>query len=105
MTGTASVSYTFPFFFGLDAEFGADAYYNDGFYYDPLNSITQDAYTIYNARFGLFDPESNIRVTLYGKNLTDDVFFTQKYRFDFGETGIYGAPRTYGVSVQWDYGG
>ena len=105
VTGTAPVSYTFPFFFGLDAEFGADAYYNDGFYYDPLNSITQDAYTIYNARFGLFDPESNIRVTLYGKNLTDDVFFTQKYRFDFGETGIYGAPRTYGVSVQWDYGG
>ena len=102
-TATAAVNYTFPLFFGLEGELGADTYYNDGFFYDPLNTLTQESYQIYNARLGVFDPRTNIRVTFFGKNLTDEAFFTQKYRFDFGDTGIWGAARTYGVTFTWAY--
>eukprot|EP00456_Euglypha_rotunda_P073301 TRINITY_DN6670_c0_g1_i12.p1 TRINITY_DN6670_c0_g1~~TRINITY_DN6670_c0_g1_i12.p1 ORF type:complete len:857 (-),score=179.61 TRINITY_DN6670_c0_g1_i12:293-2863(-) len=102
-TGTAAVNYTFPFIAGTEAEFGADMYYNDGFYYDPRNSVTQPSYAIYNARFGVFFPKQNLRLTLFGKNLTDEGFFTQKYRFDFGETGIWGAARTYGLTLTWAF--
>lgn len=103
-TGTAAISYAFPFFFGLDAEAAADAYYNDGFFYDPFNSVTQESYTITNARLSFYEPDSRVRVTLFGRNLFEEDFFTNKYRFDFGETGIWGSSvRTYGVTLQWDF--
>jgi len=44
-------------------------------------------------------------VTAYGKNLANEAFFTNAYRQDFGDTVIWGAPRTFGMTVQWDYGG
>lgn len=104
LTGTLGASYAFPFFFNLDGELAGDAYYNDGFFYDPFNSVTQESYVIANARFSLYDPDSRVRVTLFGRNLTEDDFFTNKYRFDFGETGIWGSSvRTYGVTLQWDF--
>ena len=103
-TGTLAASYAFPFFFGLDGEVAADAYYNDGFFYDPFNSVTQESYKIINARVSLYDPDTRVRVTLFGRNLTEDDFFTNKYRFDFGETGIWGSSvRLYGVTLQWDF--
>lgn len=103
-TGTLGASYAFPFFFGLDAEAAADAYYNDGFFYDPFNSVTQESYNIVNARLSFYDPDTRVRATLFGRNLTEDDFFTNKYRFDFGETGIWGSSvRTYGITLQWDF--
>lgn len=103
-TATFAGNYTFALPWDLEGEIGADIYYNSGFYYDPLNTLTQPAYKIIGARFGVFDPNSNIRLTLYGKNLTDDVFFAQKYRQDFGDTGIYGAARTFGGVLTWSFG-
>ncbi|MDB5971629.1 MAG: outer rane receptor protein [Hydrocarboniphaga sp.] len=104
-SGTLAGSYSFPLgFWGLEGDVGSDVYYNDGFYYDPLNTLTQKSYYILNARLGVNDPAHNVRVSLFGKNLTDEVFFTQKYRQDFGDTGIYGAARTYGLTVTWNYG-
>ncbi|QHS10291.1 TonB-dependent receptor [Sinimarinibacterium sp. NLF-5-8] len=103
-TGTTYFNWTFPLLWELEGELGGDIYYNSGFFYEPLNTVTADAYKIINARFGIYDPQHDVRVTFWGKNLTDDVFFTQKYRHDFGVTGIYGAPRTYGVTVSWQFG-
>ena len=103
-SGTAAVNYTFPIFFGLDAELGTDVYYNDGYFFDTVNTLRQESYYILNARAGIYDPRSHIRVTLFGKNLTDELFFSNKYRQDFGDTGIFGAARTYGVTLNWDFG-
>ncbi|WP_428382667.1 TonB-dependent receptor [Nevskia ramosa] len=103
-TGTASANYTFPFFFGLDAELAGDVYYTSGFYYTANNSLEQPSYYLLNARFGVYDPRSRVRVTLYGKNLNDDTYYTNAYRQDFGDTVIWANPRTYGVTVSWEYG-
>ncbi len=67
-------------------------------------AATPTFYVIANARFSLFDPRTNIRATLYGKNLNDGVYFSQAYRQDFGDTVFYGAPRTFGVTFTWSYG-
>lgn len=104
-TGTASANYTFPFFYGTDAEIAGDVYYTSGFYYTPANTLEQPSYYIANARFSVYDPKSRVRVTAYGKNLANQSYFTNAYRQDFGDTVIWGNPRTYGVTVQWDYGG
>ncbi|MGQ0620375.1 MAG: TonB-dependent receptor [Panacagrimonas sp.] len=103
LTGTLAVNYTFPFFAGLEAEVGGDVYANDGFFYDPLNTLVQVPYQIWSARAGLFDPRTNIRLTVYGKNLTDDVYYTQVYRQDFGDTAFFGQARTYGAYVTWSF--
>ncbi len=104
-TGTASANYTFPFFYGMDAEVAGDVYYTSGFFYTPANTLEQPSYYIANARFGVYDPKTRIRVTAYGKNLANQSYFTNAYRQDFGDTVIWGNPRTFGVTVQWDYGG
>lgn len=103
-TATFAVDYNFPLFFGLEGGIGGDIYYNDGFFYDPLNSLTQKQYEIVGARISVFDPGTNIRLTFFGKNLTDDVYFTNKYRQDFGDTGFYGQDLTYGAFVTWSFG-
>lgn len=104
-SGTLAASYSFPLgIWGLEGDVGADVYYNDGFFYDPLNTLTQESYYIVNARLGINDPAHNLRLSFFGKNLADEVFFTQKYRQDFGDTGIYGAARTYGLTLTWNYG-
>jgi iron complex outermembrane recepter protein len=103
-TGTLAASYAFALPFNLDGELSADGYYNDGFFYDPFNSVTEDSYKIINARFSVYDPDTRVRATLFGRNLTEDSFFTNKYRFDFGETGIWGSSvRLYGITLQWDF--
>ncbi len=104
ITATASVNYTFPLIFGFQGEAAADGYYNSGFYYDPLNTLPQPHYFIANARFGIYDPRTHVRLTGFGKNLNDGVYYQQRYRQDFGDTAIYGAPRTYGVTLTWDFG-
>lgn len=101
LSGTFAVNYSFPITDRFQGEASGDVYYNSGFYYDPLNTLTQEAYKSVGLRLGAFDPVTNIRVTFYGKNLTDDVYFTQKYRQDFGDTGFYGQARTYGVFFTW----
>lgn len=102
-SGTASANYTFQIPLGLEMEAGADIYYNDGFFYDALNTLTQKPYQLVGARLGVFHPRTNLRLTFYGKNLTDDVYFTQKYRQDFGDTGFYGAARSYGAYLNWSF--
>jgi iron complex outermembrane recepter protein len=103
-TATAAVNYTFPFFFGLTAEASGDVYYTSGYWFDALNDVGQPAYFIVNSRFGLFDPRTNIRVTAYGKNINNASYFSQKYAQDFGDTGFYAAPRTFGVMATWSFG-
>lgn len=102
-SGTFAINYTFPFVLGLEGEIGGDIYYNDGFFYDPLNTLEQKSYEQVGARLGFYDPRSNVRLTFYGKNLTDDIYFTQVYRQDFGDTGFYGPDRTYGAYVTWSF--
>ena len=103
-TGTGQISYSFPFFFGLDAEAAMDAYYTSGYFFDPLNTQKQPEYYILNARFSVFDPRTNIRLTAFGKNITDEVFFSQQFYQDFGTVGYYGAGALYGLTLNWSYG-
>lgn len=101
-SGNAGLNYFFQLL-GLDWEIGGDAYYNDGFYYNPANTIEEKDYVVYNARLSALHPGSNVRLTLWGKNLDDEVYTLQKFEHDFGVTTIYAPQRTFGVTFQWDY--
>ncbi|GAB3270994.1 TonB-dependent receptor [Parahaliea aestuarii] len=67
-----------------------------------------DERTIVNARLNLEDiqvGDGYLRVSLWGRNLTDDDY--PNFAVNFGSLGLiaeqYGAPRTYGLEVSYDY--
>ena len=67
-----------------------------------------DARSLVDARLSLDNipiGDSQLRATLWGKNLLDDDYPT--YSINFGGLGLvteqYGAPRTYGLEVHYDY--
>ncbi|TXS92780.1 TonB-dependent receptor plug domain-containing protein [Parahaliea maris] len=77
---------------------------------DPViyDHLGMDERTIVNARLNLEGiplGDGNLRFTLWGRNLTDDDYPT--FGINLGSLGLlteqYGAPRTYGLEVTYDY--
>ncbi|MCB1843241.1 MAG: TonB-dependent receptor, partial [Halioglobus sp.] len=67
-----------------------------------------DSRTLVDARLSLENiqiGDSNLRFTLWGRNLLDDDYPT--YSINFGGLGLiteqYGTPRTYGLEVSYEY--
>ncbi len=63
----------------------------------------QDAYTLYSARLGLQPASRRWKLTLWGKNLTDEDYAVMA---DYGPRGLVlfqGKTRTYGATAQWNF--
>ena len=72
----------------------------------------QEAYSLVNARVGLAASDNNWRLTLWGKNLTEEGYCTSIFNQPFGgplggtaklqtpQRCVVGAPRTYGVELK-----
>ena len=113
-TASLGVQYDFePFSFGaLSARL--DIAYKDKFVFHPYENEwnSPDSRTLINARISLNDislgccnDKSRLRVSLWGKNLTDEEYIN--YGIDFGSLGFSGAtysePRTYGLDLVYTY--
>ncbi len=112
-TAALGVQYDFePFSFGaLSAR--VDVAYKDETVFqvieNPLNSANDR--TLVNGRISLNDiklgccEEGSLRVSLWGKNLTDEEY--RQWGIDFGSLGFigntYGEPRTYGLDVVYNF--
>ena len=102
-SGVLGLSKTFQFGSGA-LELATDAYYNKGFYFSPQNSEAslQDAYTLLNARISYLYAPWQLRVTVFGSNLTDKRYQAGQFATDFGTNAYLGAPVSYGVRLNWD---
>ena len=113
-SASIGVQYDFePFSFGaLSAR--VDVAYKDGFVFHPYENEwnSPDSRTLVNARISLNDirlgccnDSNKLRVSLWGKNLTDEEYIN--WGIDFGQLGwsgaTYGEPRTYGLDVIYTY--
>lgn len=58
------------------------------------------SYHLWNGRVGLESPDS-WKVTLWGRNLADEKYLVDAELSDRGLQKIPGAPRTYGVTLDW----
>jgi iron complex outermembrane receptor protein len=66
----------------------------------------QGAYTLYDARIMLESPDRRLSATLFGRNLSDEVYRTDAQEFSSVggiRTAYYGAPRTYSLTVAYRY--
>lgn len=108
-TAALGMQYDFiPFDFGaLSARI--DFVYKDKIVFHPFNNQydTADSYALVNARISLNDlrlgccGDGSLRVSLWGKNLTDKIY--REWGIDFGSLGYagntFGEPRTYGLDI------
>jgi iron complex outermembrane receptor protein len=103
-SGTAGLSYTgnAP---GGSFEVAADVYYNSGFYYTAQNIATAEegAYELVDARVSYLYESCDLRLTLFGQNLGDQLHALNKLPTDIGTWTTYAPPRTYGVRLAWSF--
>ncbi|HVY86441.1 MAG TPA: TonB-dependent receptor [Caulobacterales bacterium] len=65
----------------------------------PENTAWENAYGTLDGRLTLTPPDSNWRFSLWGKNMTDELYRTNIIVFFHDEMSSYAAPRTFGVEV------
>ncbi|HKY90306.1 MAG TPA: TonB-dependent receptor [Nevskiaceae bacterium] len=103
-SGNLGLSQTLPLGAG-SAELAVDAYTNSGIYYSAQNSaLTKEgAYTTLGAHASwTYDPW-NLKLTVFGHNLTDEKYVMTLAESDFGTGVVLAPPAIYGVRARWTF--
>ncbi len=61
----------------------------------------QPAYSLIDARLGWISPSSRYEVSLWGRNLANRAWVSHVYTIANEVFGVYGEPRTYGLTFSW----
>ncbi len=88
---------------GGTLELGVDYSYNAGYYFDTQNTIKQPSYSVLNGRISYLHEPSGLRLTVFGKNLTDEDYYINRFQTDFATNSIFAAPRTVGVTLSLNF--
>ncbi|POP53965.1 TonB-dependent receptor [Zhongshania marina] len=86
-----------------ELEIAVDHYYNSGFYYSPQNTVEEPEYTLTNGRVSFLYTPLNLRLTGYAKNILETEYHYAKFQTDFGVNQTLGAPKQYGLRLEWQY--
>lgn len=62
--------------------------------------MRQKAYDIVNASVSWSSDDEAWKISVYGRNITDELYASALYAQANGDAIQYAAPRTYGVSLQ-----
>jgi len=73
--------------------------YQGEMFWAPDNAQTEDAYGLLDGRVTLTPPDRDWTVSVWGKNLTDEIYRTNIIAFFGDEVSRLGAPRTYGIEL------
>ncbi|MEM6736908.1 MAG: TonB-dependent receptor [Bacteroidota bacterium] len=98
--GNLNVNYILPLSKKINLESSLDYNYQTDIFFDFANSeaINQEGYGLFNAQLGF--TSKNLDFFMWGKNLTDEAYFS----YDFGSgglaTAVFGLPRTYGATLK-----
>ncbi len=103
-SGNIGLIQTFQFARGT-LELGADYYYNAGYFYLAENSdfSEEPAYGVLGARISYLYEPWYLRVTAFGKNVTDEEYNYSKFTNDFGALETTAPPSVYGLRVHWEF--
>lgn len=100
-----SPSYVFSLDSGAEITLAADYQYASKIYDDNSNEGPEqrDPTNFVDARIIYTSTSQMWTVSAWGKNLTDELTRTHQATFLGGTFASYNPPRTYGVTVRWDY--
>lgn len=83
-------------------KFRLDYSHTDAQISDYLNQATRiDQFELFNARAAWQADDGTLEVAIWGKNLKDEDYISHSYVIGPGVIGVWGAPRTYGLTVTW----
>ena len=101
--GTLAVNYRKPVSFGqLDANVTANR--NGSYKFEADNFLTQRAYTLLNASLGWRSSDKRYSLTVWGRNLLDEIVLNNGTSQAIGYPVSYGQPpRTYGLTGRFNY--
>lgn len=101
-SSSVSLNYTLPSSIG-DFDFRLAFSHQDEQrtdYIDPR--ILQDQVDLWDGRIAWTSNDERLEIALWGKNLRDDDYISHMYVIGPGGIGVWGAPRTVGVSATWE---
>ncbi len=96
----AGANYSIPTDIG---QFGATVtyYYNDGFFWEADNRLTEDSYHLINAELSWLSLDERYRLSLWGKNLADEEYSVYTISNNMaGDLEAPASPLTFGVSAE-----
>lgn len=88
---------------GGELDASANIFATDTYYWDPSNRLEQPSYTLLNGQIGWTTPDGHTRFSVWGKNLTDEVYYIVVGNSTSADYGAYAAPRTFGFQVAYTY--
>ncbi len=87
-----------------DLQWSADYRYSASKRADFVNDDTiEDEYNLFDANITWIPENQNWQFQIWGKNLTDDRYYSHVYVIGPGQIGTLGEPRTYGASITWSF--
>ena len=104
-TISAGVNYEAELGNGGALTFSANAYHAGKEYRDADNRVTLPGYTTVNGELGYRLPDSDVKVTLWGRNLFNEVYNVYILTGPTADTTLYAKPRTFGVRLDMKFGG
>lgn len=96
VNGTLTYETDLPYGY-LDAS--ATVSYNSGFFIDPGNNFEHPSYTLVNANAAWTSPDDKYRVEVWGRNLTDELYYIYSTASPAGYTGAIQRPRSFGITL------
>ena len=103
-TSSESLTYVIPMEAGEVELFAQHTYTDEKYsYFDNLPITLVDSYNLYNANITYRDSSGRWSLGLYGRNLTDEEYFTQKLDFGVFALAGVGAPREFGADLKFNW--
>jgi iron complex outermembrane receptor protein len=102
LTGTLSGTYTHSFSAGK-LEATASIYHSAEYRWEYTGSFNTDAYDLVNARLSFLQSATNLKYSLYGKNLGNKAYIDGSIPNKFTNTAFYSAPREIGLRLDYSF--
>jgi len=81
-------------------ELSGSAFYSGHFFWDPGNRLKESAYVLVNGEIAYSFPGDRLRIALWGRNLTNELYALYKPESAGGDSVAYARPRSFGVSAK-----
>ena len=104
-TANLGMNQVFSAFDSGELELAASIYYSSGLYFLAQNTQAsyQDEYYLLDASLSYLHYRSNIRATIFGKNINDEHYATSQIHGDAGRVEYLAPPAVYGLRLSWEY--
>ncbi len=86
-----------------ELEVSASMSYSDDVWFEYLQRVKQDAWTVVNASVSYAPLTSDMRVSLFGRNLGNKKYFTSALLDPTNDSPVYSPPRQIGIALDYAF--